>query len=55
MTLKEAVTNSLLMFVAATCVVLIVKAVSPTPTGPVAVAASRQSGHGPHTSNRRRV
>ncbi len=30
MSLKEAVTNSLLMFVAATCVVLIVKAVSPT-------------------------
>lgn len=40
MTLKEAATNSLLMFVAATCVVLIVKAVSPTPTGPVAVAAN---------------
>ena len=40
MTLKEAATNSLLMFVAATCVVLIVKAVSPTPTGPVAVAAA---------------
>ena len=31
MSLKEALTNSLLMFVAATCVVLIVKAVSPTP------------------------
>lgn len=31
MSLKEAVTNSLLMFVAATCVVLIVKAVSPAP------------------------
>jgi hypothetical protein len=30
MSLKEALTNSLLMFVAATCVVLIVKAVSPT-------------------------
>jgi hypothetical protein len=40
MTLKEAATNSLLMFVAATCVVLIVKAVSPTPTGPGAVAAT---------------
>ncbi len=31
MTLKEATANSLLMFVAATCVVLIVKAISPTP------------------------
>jgi len=30
MSLKEALTNSLLMFVAATCVVLIVKAVAPT-------------------------
>ena len=36
MSLKEALTNSLLMFVAATCVVLIVKAVSPPPgTQPV--------------------
>jgi hypothetical protein len=40
MTLKEAATNSLLMFVAATCVVLIVKAVSPTPSGPVAAAGN---------------
>ena len=31
MTLKEAVANSLLMFVAATCVVLITRAVAPTP------------------------
>ena len=31
MTLKEATANSLLMFVAATCVVLIVKAISPVP------------------------
>lgn len=31
MTLKEAAANSLLMFVAATCVVLITKAVTPTP------------------------
>ncbi len=38
MTLREAATNSLLMFVAATCVVLIVKAVSPTPSAPLAVA-----------------
>ena len=34
MSLKEALTNSLLMFVAATCVVLIVKAVSPTQVMP---------------------
>lgn len=32
MSLKQAATNSLLMFVAATCVVLIVKAVAPTPS-----------------------
>ena len=45
MSLKEATTNSLLMFVAATCVVLIVKAVSPTPQIPQAVA-SAGSGSG---------
>ena len=55
MTLKEAATNSLLMFVAATCVVLIVKAVSPTPSGPVAVAATANPVHGPHAGDRRRV
>lgn len=42
MTLKEATANSLLMFVAATCVVLIVKAISPVPHGPV--AATVQDG-----------
>lgn len=41
MTLKEATANSLLMFVAATCVVLIVKAVSPAP--PPAPAPGRAS------------
>lgn len=45
MTLKEATANSLLMFVAATCVVLIVKAVSPVPQMPPAIAsANRESG-----------
>ena len=38
MSLKDALTNSLLMFVAATCVVLIVKALSQTPP-PQAVAS----------------
>lgn len=38
MTLKEATANSLLMFVAATCVVLIVKAISPAPQSPQAAA-----------------
>lgn len=38
MTLKEATANSLLMFVAATCVVLIVKAISPTLQAPQATA-----------------
>jgi len=36
MTLKDATANSLLMFVAATCVVLIVKAISPAPQSPQA-------------------
>jgi hypothetical protein len=39
MTLKEAVANSLLMFVTATCVVLIVKAVPQTQSAPLAVAS----------------
>jgi hypothetical protein len=39
MTLKEAVANSLLMFVTATCVVLIVKAVPQTQSAPMAVAS----------------
>ena len=38
MSLKDALTNSLLMFVAATCVVLIVKALPQTPQTPQAVA-----------------
>ncbi len=45
MTLKEATANSLLMFVAATCVVLIVKAVSPTPQM-VPVGAGGSAGGG---------
>ena len=45
MTLKEATANSLLMFVAATCVVLIVKAVSPVPQMSPAMA-SANSGSG---------
>lgn len=40
MSLKQAVANSLLMFVAATCVVLIVRAVSPPPQMPQALASS---------------
>ena len=49
MSLKEALTNSLLMFVAATCVVLIVKAVSPTPVIYSGAGASpvAQSGNEP--------
>ncbi len=43
MTLKEATANSLLMFVAATCVVLIVKAISPPPHG-IPPAAGGASG-----------
>lgn len=39
MTLKEAVANSLLMFVTATCVVLIVKAMPQTQSAPLAVAS----------------
>ncbi len=45
MTLKEATTNSLLMFVAATCVVLIVKAVSPAPQT-VSAMAGTNTGSG---------
>ena len=44
MSLKDALTNSLLMFVAATCVVLIVKALPQTPPGPQAVAATGDNG-----------
>ena len=40
MSLKDATANSLLMFVAATCVVLIVKAVSPVPQILPAVASA---------------
>ena len=40
MSLKDALTNSLLMFVAATCVVLIVKALPQTPPPPQAVAGT---------------
>ena len=44
MTLKEATANSLLMFVAATCVVLIVKAVSPVYHAPPAAAGAGSPG-----------
>ena len=44
MSLKEALTNSLLMFVAATCVVLIVKAISPTPATQAVMASSGTAG-----------
>ncbi len=44
MTLKDAAANSLLMFVAATCVVLIVKAVSPAPQTPHAAAGGSAGG-----------
>ena len=47
MSLKEALTNSLLMFVAATCVVLIVKAISPTPGTQTAMASSNTAGANP--------
>ncbi len=47
MSLKEAVTNSLLMFVAATCVVLIVKAISPTPGTQTAMASSDSAAANP--------
>jgi hypothetical protein len=50
MSLKDALTNSLLMFVAATCVVLIVKALPQTPAAPQAVApqaAAPSGGSGP--------
>ena len=40
MSLKDVLTNSLLMFVAATCVVLIVKALPQTPQTPQAVAGT---------------
>jgi hypothetical protein len=40
MSLKDALTNSLLMFVAATCVVLIVKALPQTPQTPQALAGT---------------
>ncbi|MDZ7620088.1 MAG: nitrophenyl compound nitroreductase subunit ArsF family protein [Patescibacteria group bacterium] len=44
MTLKEATANSLLMFVAATCVVLIVKAIVPLSHAPQAEAGGRDGG-----------
>ena len=44
MSLKDALTNCLLMFVAATCVVLIVKALPQTSPGPQAVAATGDNG-----------
>ncbi len=44
MTLKDATANSLLMFVAATCVVLIVKAVSPVYHAPPAAAGAGSLG-----------
>jgi hypothetical protein len=44
MTLKEATANSLLMFVAATCVVLIVKAISPVPQALQATAGVPAGG-----------
>lgn len=43
MSLKDALTNSLLMFVAATCVVLIVKALPQTPPTPLAMAGSSEA------------
>ncbi len=46
MSLKDALTNSLLMFVAATCVVLIVKALPQTPQTPQAVAATSGDNSG---------
>ena len=47
MSLKEATTNSLLMFVAATCVVLIVKAMPSTQATVQAVAGSNSGTSGP--------
>ena len=47
MSLKEATTNSLLMFVAATCVVLIVKAMPQTQATVQAVAGSDSGTNGP--------
>ena len=47
MTLKEATANSLLMFVAATCVVLIVKAMPQTQATVQAVAGSNSGTNGP--------
>ena len=45
MTLKEAITNSLLMFVAATCVVLIVKALPQTQPTALALAGSNSGSN----------
>jgi len=47
MSLKEATTNSLLMFVAATCVVLIVKAMPQTQATVQAVAGPNSGTNGP--------
>jgi len=46
MSLKQALTNSLLMFVAATCVVLIVKALPQTPLAPEASAGPNVAAGG---------
>ncbi len=51
MTLKEATANSLLMFVAATCVVLVVKAISPTSQAPQATAGG-QAGAAPELAEK---
>jgi len=52
MSLKEATTNSLLMFVAATCVVLIVKAVPQTQATVQPVAGSNSETSGPAAQSR---
>jgi len=51
MTLKEAITNSLLMFVAATCVVLIVKALPQTQPTALALAGSNGAPNEPVAQN----
>ena len=49
MSLKEAATNSLLMFVAATCVVLIVKGMPQAPPAAEAGASANGGANGPAT------
>jgi hypothetical protein len=51
MTFKEAITNSLLMFVAATCVVLIVKALPQTQPTALALAGSNGGPNEPGAQN----